>query len=78
MQRWFYLNRALNCGRVFEAYCDRMGINLGAVKFMYKGQRVFGADTLEKLQVGSGLRGAVPVWFLWRLVFDEMGGKGSS
>jgi hypothetical protein len=52
LQRWFYLNRALACGCVFETYCDRMGISLGSVKFLYKGTRIFGADTPEALQVG--------------------------
>ena len=52
LQRWFYLNRSLGCGRVFETYCDRMGIDLGAVKFLHKGNRVFGADTPGALQVG--------------------------
>ncbi len=52
LQRWFYCNRSLACGRVFETYCDRMGVNLGAVKFLYKGERIFGADTPAALQVG--------------------------
>ena len=53
LQRWFYCNRSLACGRVFETYCDRMGINLGAVKFLYKGDRIYGADTPAALQVGA-------------------------
>ncbi len=52
LQRWFYLNRSLSCGHVFETYCDRMGISLGSVKFLHKGTRIFGADTPEALQVG--------------------------
>lgn len=52
-QRWFYLNRSsTRCGRLFEAWCDRMGVPLGAVKFLYQGSRVFGADTPADLQVG--------------------------
>ncbi|GAB4815939.1 hypothetical protein N2152v2_002985 [Parachlorella kessleri] len=54
LERWFYCNRSLACGRVFETYCDRMGVNLGAVKFLYKGERIFGADTPAALQVEDG------------------------
>lgn len=51
MQRWFLVSRRLTYGRLFEAYCDRMGISLGAVKFTRRGKRVFGADKLKGLRV---------------------------
>lgn len=33
-------------------YCARLGIGLGAVKFMLRGERVFGASTPAELKVG--------------------------
>ena len=36
---------------MFEAYCDRMGISLGSVRFLRHGERVFGASSPEALQV---------------------------
>ncbi len=51
LQRWFYVNATIRCGRIFEMYCARLGINLGAVKFMLRGERVFGASTPDSLNV---------------------------
>lgn len=35
-------------------YCSRQGIHLGAVKFLLRGERIFGASTPQELQVGCG------------------------
>lgn len=52
LQRWFYCNATTRCGAIFEMYCARLGISLGAVKFLLRGERVFGATTPEDLEVG--------------------------
>ncbi|KAL4419808.1 hypothetical protein ABPG75_006906 [Micractinium tetrahymenae] len=54
MERWFLCNRAISCGAIFEMYCARQGISLGAVKFLLRGERVFGASTPQELQMGDG------------------------
>ncbi len=35
-QVWFKTLKSLMLGTVFEIFCERMGADLGAVKFMYK------------------------------------------
>ena len=52
-QRWFYASLDTLCGRLFECYCSRMGISLGAVHFQQRGARIFGASTLRQLKVRS-------------------------
>lgn len=51
VQRWFYINTATRCGAIFEVFCARLGISLGAVKFLLRGERVFGASTPQSLTV---------------------------
>ena len=53
LQRWFYCHSSILLGRVFEMYCARLGICLGAVKFMLRGERAFGAATPDSLKVGA-------------------------
>jgi hypothetical protein len=55
LQRWFYCSSTLRCGAIFEMFCARLGISLGAVKFMLRGERVFGASTPASLKVGGAL-----------------------
>ena len=56
LQRWFYCHSSLLLGRVFEMYCARLGIPLGAVKFMLRGERAFGAATPDSLKVRGACR----------------------
>ncbi|EFN53789.1 hypothetical protein CHLNCDRAFT_58458 [Chlorella variabilis] len=54
LERWFYCNATTRCGAIFEMYCARLGISLGAVKFLLRGERVFGATTPEDLEMRDG------------------------
>ncbi|PRW33581.1 hypothetical protein C2E21_7638 [Chlorella sorokiniana] len=54
LERWFYMNASTNLGRIFEMYCARLGIGLGAVKFLLRGERVFGASTPAELKMKDG------------------------
>jgi hypothetical protein len=39
---------SIHLGRVFELYCERMGLELHDVKFFFNGERVFGCDVPAK------------------------------
>lgn len=54
LQRWFYVNRSLPLGSVFEAWCERAGVALGSVRFLYKGDRVYGASSPASLGMEDG------------------------
>ncbi|KAL4856999.1 Ubiquitin-like protein pmt3/smt3 [Chlorella vulgaris] len=54
LERWFYCSSTLRCGAIFEMFCARLGISLGAVKFMLRGERVFGASSPASLKMEDG------------------------
>lgn len=55
-QLWFKLQPDTPCGRVFEEFTEQMGQDLGAVKFMFNGQRVLGSCTPAELGLVNGDR----------------------
>jgi len=51
---FFKIRRTTPFGRLFKAYSEKKGVQLGSVRFLFDGQRLTDDQTPEKMQMSSG------------------------
>lgn len=50
----FKIKKSTKMGKLMEAFCERHGKNVNAVRFLFEGTRITGSETPESLEMEDG------------------------